>query len=321
MDRTAYKIDVPAGSTLLFEQGVQVTKRIHLDFNGSNVLVGGGVTAFEFTSDAGWSKVENVEVTTALNQLTPDYDAVGFDMGHGVRLENVYCQLLGTCVLADSTGILNASGAYKNVNAIQVREFRAASCGTAIAFEGGDANVGTLSGLEITHCDYGIDDSSSFGNHVFGAYIEANTVQGIGEDSLVNQSLYAGVIVEGTATNTIPSTLSLVVGGSLPKNLDLASRAEAIGFQHGYATFRYDRGGVAGPQVQLGSNRTQEVLYWTWPNKGENQRISIGYDEPNNEWVLGWYGRGLYDASKPFQLGGQTNTQRGHYQLGVEETN
>jgi len=316
--RIAYKINVPAGSTLLLEQDVHIAKRVHLDFNGSKVLVGGGVTAFEFSIGSEWSKVENVEVTTSLNQLTPDYDAVGFDMAHGVRLENVYCSLLGTCVLADSTGTLNASGAYKNVNAIQVREFRAASCGTAIAFEGSDANVGILYGLEITRCDYGIDDSSSFGNHVFGAYIEVNNVKGIVEDSLVNQSLYAGVITEGTFTNSVPSSLSLVIGGSLPKHLDGDSRAEAIGLQHGYATFRYDRGGVSGPQVQLGSNRTQEVLYWTWPDKGETQRISIGYDEPQHEWILGWYGRGLYDESKPFQLRGKMSPNRGNFQLGVE---
>lgn len=320
LDRIAYKLELPPGSVLLFEQGVRVTKKIHFDFNGSQVLIGAGKTGFEFVAgDSTWSKVENVEVRTALSQQTPDYNAVGFDMAHGVRLENIYCALLGTCVLADSTGTLNASGAYKNVNNIQVREFRATNCGDAFAFEGSDANAGFLYGLEITRCDVGINDSSSFGNHVFGAYIEVNREAGVVHDSLVNQSLYAGVIEEGAdAVNTLPSTLSLVVGGSLPKYLDGESRAEAIGHRHGYATFRYNRGGVSGPQVQLGSNRTKEVLYWTWPDVGETERISIGYDEPRGEWILGWYGRGLYDGSKPFQLGGRNSPYRGNYQLGVE---
>ena len=212
---------------------LRINSRVIFDGKGSLFRVGQNLVGLDLGPAMDWGSVKDLSIEPERpNEIN---DTIGIDVNaHGVRLDNLYFNRLGTGIRAHSS----SQPPVTNLNVQQwsrlvfIRNFR-----YAIDLDGRDVNAGLLTGIEVKGGN-GILDSSFLGNTYLAPMINGTAVDSITLDSRAGISLVLGAYLEWVAPDMTSRSLNDVhVGGT---GIDrVRGPGDRIGVRSAYLNFRH----------------------------------------------------------------------------------
>lgn len=299
----ALRIDDPDGDGVGLTVGDLGTTRrsIILHGNGSVLRIAPDITGLRLRHTASYSRIRDLRIDPVPELRNDEHSAIGIDVrAHGVRIDNLFIQRMGIGLRAHSDVDLNGDGdmedpgEYANVNSQQWTQIRFDSCyQNAISMDGGDANAGTMTGIEILS-GAGLSDSSFLGNTWVGVAAEGTHDTSIDMDGAAQASVVIGAYVERSDPKAQSKGLNtLWVGGNALGHMEGAS--ERVGYHNSRLRFRAENGlsvSIPGsPDSPFTFRHPDEGNEWGLHYEDAWQMWMFAYKNSGLAgWVYGWTG-------------------------------
>lgn len=259
---------------------LHVDSRIIIEGQGARLLVENDLIALRISEPAAWSSVRDLSFAPTIP--SQPHDGIGLDVrAHGLRLDNLYFDRMGTGIRAHSI----VDGQHANLNIQQWSRIVFYECHNyAMHLAGGDTNAGLFTGLEV-RAGNGILDSSFLGNTYVSPTINSTTVDALTLDSTASSATVLGAYTEINAPPMQAHSFhDLHLGGNAIDRL--ISEGDRIGRHHASLRFRHPQTGLrvripGAPHAAIAFNHPLDGEWWYFRFFDELSRRMWGFSYRN----------------------------------------